>query len=174
MTNMSHVVNHVGFGTQLARRHRRKLEKVPEGYKKVAAMDGDTYSHEHLHKAWHHYIHVVPTRHMNEESQGYVMGTLLPIFKSFNSAFGKMMFHKDKYFDYNQMLSQSQVVEFEKEEVPTVTFAYDVSPVIVVVEERNMKFSELIVKLLALVGGTFTFFTMLQRGVSAAVGKKSR
>ena len=27
MTNMSHVVNHVGFGTQLARRHRRKLER---------------------------------------------------------------------------------------------------------------------------------------------------
>ena len=44
-------------------------------------MDGDTYSHEHLHKAWHHYIHVVPTRHMNEESQGYIIGTLLPIFK---------------------------------------------------------------------------------------------
>ena len=92
----------------------------------------------------------------------------------FGDLFSAIWRFVDLYFDYNQMLSQSQVVEFEKEEVPTVTFAYDVSPVIVVVEERNMKFSELIVKLLALVGGTFTFFTMLQRGVSAAVGKKSR
>ena len=38
MTNMSHVVNHVGFGTQLARRHRRKLNKIPEGYKQVSAV----------------------------------------------------------------------------------------------------------------------------------------
>jgi len=171
MTNMSHVVNSVSFGTQVARRHRRKMDKVPEGFRKIDVMDGNLYSHETLHKAWHHYLNVVPTRHLMEEQSGFLMGTTMKIFNSFGSLFRKLMW-KEEHFDYNQMLSQSQMIEFEEEEVPTVTFAYDISPVIVTVESKSMKFSELVVKLLALVGGTYTVFSLLERSFSAAVGKK--
>ncbi|GMH96507.1 hypothetical protein TrST_g12599 [Triparma strigata] len=171
MTNMSHVVNSIQFGTQVARRHKRKMDKVPSGFKKIDSMDGNLYSHDTLHKAWHHYLQVVPTRHLAEESAGYLMGTTMKLFSSIGSVFRKFMW-KESHFDYNQMLSQSQMIEFEEEEVPTVTFAYDISPVIVTVETKSMKFSELVVKLMALVGGTYTVFSLMERTFSAAVGKK--
>ena len=179
MANLSHSVNKLGFGTQVARRNKRLLDLVPSGYKNLNTMDGNWYVTSETHEAFHHFVHVAPTRHHNAEDTGYIVGTTTRMFGSFmNSVSGSLgvlgiFGRKDQYFDYNQMSHSSQKVEFTEAEIPSVEFGYDVNPLVLLVgEKQRLTFLEYIVRVMAIVGGGYALLGLIDRGVDS-VSKKT-
>jgi thiol-disulfide isomerase/thioredoxin len=60
MTNLSHVVNHLSFGTPLAKDVQRKVSKYPQ-FQSVHPLDGGAFISKDYHQAHHHYSKVVST-----------------------------------------------------------------------------------------------------------------
>ncbi|GMI19415.1 hypothetical protein TeGR_g6433, partial [Tetraparma gracilis] len=175
-TNVSHVVHHIGFGTSLNKRTMQKLNKVPEEYRTVSPMNGNVYKTDKLHTAHHHHLYVVPTKHLNPSDASLgerVLGTfVLARLSNFARAFTSP-FSRSASFNYHQLSYQSQLIEFPEDKVPAVTFAYDFSPLEVTIQKESMPTYEFIVKMLALIGGTYTMFSLTERSVKA-VSKKMR
>mmetsp|Transcript_7701 Transcript_7701/g.24360 ORF Transcript_7701/g.24360 Transcript_7701/m.24360 type:complete len:379 (-) Transcript_7701:924-2060(-) len=60
MTNLSHIVNHLSFGTPLARDLQRKVSKYPQ-FQSAHPLDGGSFINRDYHQAHHHYSKVVST-----------------------------------------------------------------------------------------------------------------
>jgi thiol-disulfide isomerase/thioredoxin len=173
MANVSHIVNHLGFGVTLNKRMYDKLKRVPDGFKQVAPLNGNAYVTDQLHTAHHHHMNVVPTEHLNpiDANMGErILGSL------FAASLAKVIKGwrpwGEKTFAYNQLNYQSQMIHFKDDEVPSITFAYDISPLVITIEKSTMPTYEFVVKLFALIGGTYTLFGVMERGVSSVSKKR--
>lgn len=61
LANLSHVVNHLSFGTPITRSNQNKISKVSKDFfdfESTHTMNGGFYKIEKLHQAFHHYIKV--------------------------------------------------------------------------------------------------------------------
>jgi len=134
MTNLTHIVNHLSFGDpldQTSRKNKRILKQVPDEHQQFNPMDDSMFSTKDFHQAYHHYIKVVST-HLNV---GSTMANQMLTY---------------------QFLEQSQIVFYDKENVPEARFSYDLSPMSVVVEKEGRKWYDYLTSLCAIIGGTFT------------------
>lgn len=144
MTNLSHVVNHLSFGTPWEemsqdRKAKRILKQVPAEHKEFAPMDDTWYVTKQHHQAYHHYIKVVSTQ--------FNMGG------GSRSSSGSGGSHELSAY---QFLEQSQIVYYSEVNVPEARFSYDLSPMSVVVEKSTRKWYDYVTSLCAIIGGTFT------------------
>jgi hypothetical protein len=131
MANLTHRVDHLSFGDPLSdfsRKYKRILKQVPEEHKQFNPLDAQLFSTGKYHQAWHHHLKVVSTH--------------------FETS--------DKPLIAYQFLEQSQVVYYGGDEVPEARFAYDISPMSVVVEKQTRKWYDYLTSLCAIIGGTFT------------------
>ena len=55
-----------------------------------------------------------------------------------------------------QMLTQSQIMHYDEMDVPEAKFAYDLSPMAVVVSSKGRRWYDFVTSVCAIVGGTFT------------------
>merc|ERR1712196_367763 len=67
-----------------------------------------------------------------------------------------------------QMTHHSNVRMIAKTARPQASFSYDLAPVEVIVKSRGRKWYEFITSTLALIGGTFTFMSLLSGAYSMA------
>jgi len=134
MTNLTHTVNHLSFGENVnfsSRKYRRILNQVTDDHKQFSPIDDKTFLTKEFHQAYHHYIKVVSTKlHMGRRSS-------------------------DKLTTY-QFLEQNQIVKYTESDVPEARFAYDISPMSVVVSKEGIKWYDYLTSLCAIIGGTFT------------------
>jgi len=133
MTNLTHIVNHLSFGSMgkdLSRPVSRALKQVSKALQQFKPLDGKSYVTSEYHQAFHHYIKVVSTR--------------LNIGPSNN------------FPTLYQFLEQSQIVFYEEVNVPEARFSYDLSPMSVIVEKEGRKWYDYLTSLCAIIGGTFT------------------
>merc|ERR1719198_1627118 len=63
-TNVSHLINHLSFGNDLTDDQRRRINNakapLPMNF---SPLDGNSYTVESQHRAFHHYIKVVSTHY---------------------------------------------------------------------------------------------------------------
>lgn len=137
MTNLTHRVNHLSFGTTKSSSSnfvQSILKEVPESFQNFSPIDGIVYVTNGFHQAHHHYIKVVSTHIKTGEKNLAVM---------------------------YQFLEQSQIVLYENTEVPKATFTFDLSPMGVIVGKKRRKLYEYLTSLLAIIGGTFSFLGLI-------------
>mmetsp|Transcript_21024 Transcript_21024/g.66042 ORF Transcript_21024/g.66042 Transcript_21024/m.66042 type:complete len:463 (+) Transcript_21024:340-1728(+) len=132
MTNLSHVVNHLSFGTPLDRDLARKVAKYPQ-FQKNHPLDGRAFVNPDFHQAHHHYSKVVST----------------------HFEVGGMMSKTREIVGY-QMLAQSQIMHYAELDVPEAKFSYDLSPMAVLVSSKGRRWYDFVTSVCAIVGGTFT------------------
>mmetsp|Transcript_35529 Transcript_35529/g.110033 ORF Transcript_35529/g.110033 Transcript_35529/m.110033 type:complete len:454 (+) Transcript_35529:605-1966(+) len=142
-TNLSHVVHHLSFGAPLSAAHERRLRALGQTHARTASLDGRAYARgeDTSHVAFHHFIHVVPTR--------YVLGR----------------FWRDRFSAF-QTTHQVHVLEYPDGQPPEARFAYDISPMSVVVEAKSRKWYDFVTSLLALIGGTFATFRLASQAIN--------
>jgi len=132
MTNLSHVVNHISFGTPLDKTIQRKVSKFPQ-FQTKHPLDGGVFVNREFHEAHHHYSKVVST----------------------HFEVGGMMSQTREIVGY-QMLSQSQVMHYNELDVPEAKFSYDLSPMAVLVTSKGRRWYDFVTSVCAIIGGTFT------------------
>jgi len=132
MTNLSHVVNHLSFGTPLRKDVRKKIARFPQ-FTETMPLDGNVYVNRDFHQSHHHYSKVVSTH--------YEMSSML---SSHSTILGY------------QMLTQSQIMHYDEMDVPEARFSYDLSPMAVIVQNKGRRWYDFITSLCAIIGGTFT------------------
>ena len=130
-TNISHIVHRLTFGEPLNRWQRRKLGYLADQHARTAPRPDAAFRGAH-HRGVHHWFSVVPTRY--------------DVTRRPFSAF--------------QTLHHVHSVIYPLDTAPEARFAYDISPMAVVVERRPHRWYSLVTSLLALVGGSFAFFRM--------------
>jgi len=129
--NVSHRVNHLSFGLPLSDWKLRRVERAAKGKARHLLhhpLDGRTFAHPDEHHAWHHYLHVVPSR--------FVLGTA----------------RRDTFASY-QIVAASHLQKYELWEPPEARFAFDLSPMAVVLHRDDPRTYDFITGLLAVVGG---------------------
>lgn len=132
ITNLSHTVNHYSVGSPLAKDVKRKVARLFPEYQAEAPLDGKTFVTHEYHSAVHHFSKIVSTH--------FQVGGLLSV--------------KD-VVGY-QMLAQSQVMHYGVDDVPEARFAYDLSPMAVVVSSKSRRWYDFVTSCCAIIGGTFT------------------
>lgn len=141
MTNLSHVVNHLSFGPVLPRSATRQLEGLPKEFFSMDStqpMNDHYYVNNKLHQAFHHYIKVVST----------TLGVN-----------GRKK-NKEGILAY-QMVQSSQIMQYNEEDIPEARFAYDLSPMAVVISRKGKHWYEFVTSICALIGGTFTVLGLI-------------
>ena len=141
LANISHVVNHLSFGSVLSKHATRQLSKLPKEYFSIEStnpMNDNEYTTFKLHQAYHHYIKVVAT----------------------NLELGRRYKGKNAILAY-QMVQSSQVMQYLEDEIPEARFSYDISPMAVRIEMKGKKWYEFVTSICALIGGSFTVFGLL-------------
>jgi len=136
MTNLTHRVNHLSFGERVDdtnRKQKRILKQVPDEHKQFSPLDGRLFRTSSFHQAYHHHIKVVSTHFDMSGKQDPAQSMIA-----------------------YQYLEQSQIVHYNLEDVPEARFAYDISPMSVVVEKQSRKWYDYLTSVSAIVGGTFT------------------
>lgn len=139
MTNLSHVVNHLSFGSPLLVNQKKKLKKFQEYFSNSAPLDGNAYVNPEFHQVFHHFSKVVSTQY--SPPTGF--------------------FRKPKNILGYQMLSESQMMHYQEQEVPEAKFSYDLSPMAVVVSTTGRRWYDFVTSLCAIIGGTFTVVGLL-------------
>ena len=144
MANLSHTVNKLTFGTQVARRNKKFFKSIPEGYKHLETMNGNFYATKDSHEAFHHFVNVVPTRYQTEDNRGFIAGTTIrmagSVLGSLSGMLGNFITGDQGYFEYNQMSHSSQKIKFDEDKVPTFEIAYDIDPLIINVGKSKPSF----------------------------------
>jgi hypothetical protein len=149
MSNMSHVVNHLSFGPVLLKSAQKKVESVPDDYFSQSSMhpvDSKAFVNDKLHQAFHHHIKVVPT-------------TL---------EFGGKHSRKNpsNVLTY-QMVQSAQIMQYDESEIPEARFAYDISPMAVMIVKKGKQWYEFLTSICALIGGTFTMVGLMSGFLSS-------
>eukprot|EP00752_Nemacystus_decipiens_P004113 g3763.t1 len=147
-TNLSHIVHHMSFGVDPPRRVQTKINRLPEDLRQNAPMDGNVYIAPEYHQAPHHYIRVV--------GSSYQLSSM-----------------KKPWHGY-QAVANSQMMLYDEEEVPEARFAYNISPMSVLVRSEKRPFYDFATKVLAIVGGTFSVVGLVDAAVFRASRKAGR
>jgi Endoplasmic reticulum vesicle transporter len=155
MANLSHMVNSLSFGPVINQKMKNMLTSIPEEFfsiKSISPIDGRMYVNKNLHTAYHHYLKVVSTHF----GSGYMY---------VSSGMTALAY---------QMVESAQVMNYDTEEIPEARFAYDLSPMAVVITKKGKRWYEFITSVCALIGGTFTVVGLLSSflGVVFKGGKK--
>lgn len=141
VANLSHVVNELSFGPTINDYLWNKLDSIPENFfskKSINPMNDKFYVNDELHRAFHHYLKVVTTQ--VEASSRYVGDNAILAY---------------------QMIASSQVMLYAEEDTPEARFAYDISPMSVIISRKGKHWYEFITSICALIGGTFTVVGLL-------------
>mmetsp|Transcript_8601 Transcript_8601/g.32345 ORF Transcript_8601/g.32345 Transcript_8601/m.32345 type:complete len:463 (-) Transcript_8601:683-2071(-) len=138
-TNLSHIVNSLEVGTPLPTGITKQVERVAsDEFLRFDPLKGNVYVNYKRHQAYHHHIKVVPT---DIEIQGTWRG-------------------KNEVRVYN-LLSESQINNYDQEDVPEARFSYDFSPMAVNVSKKGKEWYEFVTSLCAIIGGTFTILGLI-------------
>jgi len=129
-TNLSHIVHHLSFGTPLSTWQKQRLDDLDIKYHLTNPLDSREFTHPDFHHAYHHYIKVVPSK--------YNIGS----------------FWRERFSTYQQV-HVSHLMRYEAWEPPTAIFAFDISPMAVVVDRVEKKWYDFVTGLLAVLGGVF-------------------
>lgn len=153
MTNVSHEVHHLSFGSQdLPRTMKNQKFLTPPNFETTLnPLDGNVYVNHNDHEAFHHYLKVVTT--------------------SFDDPFvskGRTTFVKAY-----QILSSSQLSFYRNDIVPEAKFSYDPSPIAVYHRRYSKRrWYDYLTSLMAIIGGTFTVIGLIENTIHAAMNKK--
>ena len=153
MANLSHTVHSLSFGQPMSKKVRQMTQSIPKEFfsdELRSPIDQKDYVVKNLHTAYHHYMKVVSTH--------------------FGSGFS---YGSNSLISY-QMVESSQVMKYDAEEVPEARFAYDLSPMAVVISKKSRRWYEFITSMCALIGGTFTVVGLLSSFLTVVfkAGKK--
>mmetsp|Transcript_27056 Transcript_27056/g.81127 ORF Transcript_27056/g.81127 Transcript_27056/m.81127 type:complete len:485 (-) Transcript_27056:32-1486(-) len=155
MANLSHVVNHLSFGTKMTSPLKRKvLSRYPQHADSAPPLDGGWYVSEAPHETVHHYLKVVTTH--------FDVGTLLQglaraVAGSHNAAASTPPSTVVGY----KVVAQSQVMKYHELDVPEAKFSYDLSPMAVSVSSKGKHWYDFLTSCCAIIGGTFTVLGLL-------------
>uniref|UniRef100_A0A7S2ELW4 Thioredoxin domain-containing protein n=1 Tax=Trieres chinensis TaxID=1514140 RepID=A0A7S2ELW4_TRICV len=155
MTNVSHEIHHLSFGDPGAVKslERSGSDIFPPGFiESTTPMDGNVYVTHNVHEAHHHYLKVITTE-LDHEDYKPSMGASRRAYT---------------------VLQSSQLSFFRNDIVPEARFTYDLSPIAVSFRKKSRRWYDYLTSLMAIVGGTFTIFGILESGVGAVSGKKRR
>lgn len=152
-TNTSHMVHHLSFGAEISDDLWRR---VPEDVRdNINPLDDFVFINHRDHMSHEHYIKVVSTR--------YQTGSL----------------RQKEILGYQMSTSNHQYKADPN--VPEARFSYDLSPTAVVISQAGRRWYEFITSLCAIIGGTFTTFSLmdgvlstLQRRLSAPMTPSSK
>lgn len=148
MTNLSHIVHHMSFGVDPPRRVQTKINRLTEDLRQNAPLDGNVYIAPEYHQAPHHYLRVV--------GSAYQLSSM-----------------KTPWHGY-QAVANSQMMLYDEEEVPEARFAYNISPMSVLVRSEKRPWYDFVTKVLAIVGGTFSVVGLVDAAVFRASRKAGR
>lgn len=140
-TNASHRIHHLSFGPGLP---PHALKRIPRDVlANIAPLDGHEFTNHVRHMSHEHYVKVVTTH--------YERGTL---------------FGTQDILGYQMAVSNHMYPSDPN--VPEAKFSFDLSPTAVVISQTGRRWYEFLTSLCGIIGGTFTVFTLLDRGVYAA------
>lgn len=159
MANVSHEVHHLSFGDPSVHNSIKRGDTVTpvNFYETTRPMDGNVYVIKNMHEAHHHYLKVVTTDFDNP---------------SINSRYSQRSpnYGRRAY----QILQSSQISYYRNDQVPEAKFTYDLSPIAVSYRMSSRRWYDYLTSLMAIIGGMFTVFGMLESGVHAVTSKKRR
>ncbi|CAM9930698.1 unnamed protein product [Scytosiphon promiscuus] len=147
-TNLSHIVHHMSFGEDPPKRTQTKINRLPEDLRQNAPLDGNVYIAPEYHQAPHHYVRVVGATY-------------------------QLTSMKRPWHGY-QMVANSQMMLYDEEDVPEARFAYNISPMSVLVRSEKRPWYDFVTKVLAIVGGTFSVVGLVDAAVFRASRKAGR
>lgn len=144
-TNLSHTVNHLSFGAPVNEFQKRRLDRLDLKYHLTSPLDARDFHHADFHHAFHHYITVVPTK--------YHLGSSW----------------RDRFATY-QMIHSIHLMNYASWDPPEAIFAFDISPMAVVVEKQSRKWYDFVTGLLAVLGGVFAVARLGSGALSRFLG----
>lgn len=127
MTNLTHIVNHLSFGSLPSQLSRSQRKYVQPNLPSLQPLNDITFPTSAYHQAYHHAIKVVSTNFYDKNS-----------------------------ITMHQFLEQSQLVYFSETDVPQAVFSYDLSPMSIIVKQDSRHWYDYLTHLFAIIGGTFT------------------
>lgn len=146
-TNLSHQINFLSFVTAGDSASSSPHEDTA---RKSHPINGQVYINSEFHQAHHHYIKLV----------------------SSTAKEGQSTTNTNSYY---QMLHQSQVALYKPDIVPHAKFQYDFSPIALTYHRvNNRQWYEYLTSLLAIVGGIFTVFGMIDGVLNAIFSRDNR
>jgi len=138
-TNLSHVVNSLEVGNPLPMGITKAVQRVAtDEFMRSDPLRGNVYVNYRKHQAYHHHLKVVPTD--------------IEIPTTWRG--------KNEVRMYN-LLSESQINNYEEDAVPEARFSYDFSPMVVNVAKKGKRWYEFLTSLCAIIGGTFTILGLI-------------
>lgn len=149
MTNVSHIVHSLSIGEPHAATmiEQDRVYAPPEVKRKIRPMDGNSYVTDNLHEAYHHYL------------------------KAITTSIDGLKFGRRETLAY-QLISSSQLAYYREDVVPEAKFIFDLSPVAVSYRRTSRHWYDYITSLMAIIGGTFTVFGMLESSLNAVTTRK--
>jgi len=142
MANVSHVVNHLSFGSRL----KDDLEeRLPEKFQtSLHPLNGKGYVTEELHLSPQHYIKVVPST--------YRVGV---------NVFGS------EFAETYQLTSTNRIAKVDEDDVPQAKFKYNFSPVSIRIYHEYQTFYHFVTRFFAVLGGAYTVISLSKDGIFA-------
>jgi len=140
ITNVSHRVNHLSFGSKDAKDWAARQNIPKEMVTHITPLDGKVYKVERFHEAPQHYLKVVST-HVQGKPQVFYQMT-----------------HSDRV---RKMRREGGA----DKQAPQARFSYDFSPMSVVVKSKNKRWYEFLTSLFAILGGTYTIVELTSGAV---------
>lgn len=149
MTNVSHEIHHLSIGDPLGRSmvEKGKAKLPPSAGAKLTPMDGNAYVTHELHEAYHHYLKVITTN-----VPGLQVGR--------------------REIKTYQIIQSSQLSYYRNDQIPEAKFSLDLSPISVSYRKTSRHWYDYLTSLMAIIGGVFTTFGLLESTINAAVRRK--
>uniref|UniRef100_A0A7S4QW39 Thioredoxin domain-containing protein n=2 Tax=Ditylum brightwellii TaxID=49249 RepID=A0A7S4QW39_9STRA len=172
LANVSHEVHHLSFGDPVIFKHIEEGNTVtpPQFLESTKPIDGNVYITKRLHEAHHHFLKVVTTNFNNLASK--FLWNSVDYQGSKKKA--EVNTKKKNYGRAYQMLVSSKKSLYAENVVPEAKFTYDLSPISVSYRKKSRHWYDYLTSLMAIIGGTFTFVGMMEKGVYAMSSKKRR
>jgi len=139
LTNVSHDVNHLSFGSRESKSWAERQNIPREMITHIDPLDGKSFTVAHFHEAPQHYLKVVSTHIDGQQGAFY------------------QMTHSDRMRKFRDAA--------EKVAAPQASFSYDFSPMSVVVKVKARRWYEFITSLFAILGGTYTIIELTSGAV---------
>jgi len=144
-TNVSHTVNHLSIGEPFTEHMIPGIMAIPKSARsKFKPMNGDVFVTDELHQSHHHYLKLVTT-----------------------TADGLKSKFSNLQLKTYQILQNSQLTFYDNITTPEAKFAFDLSPINISYNYEKRYWYQYLTSLMAIVGGTFTVFGMLEATISA-------
>lgn len=133
-TNVSHIINHLSFGPSLDEEFE---DRLPEREREmIHPLNGQTFSVDERHQAPQHYLKVATTQYL----------------------------FKGKTWTSYTMSSTNRVRQYDEDAVPSAKFEYDISAIRTTISQAGISWYHFITNCLAIIGGAYTFMTLLWGG----------